>query len=270
MASIEKRPLGRTNRNVSRLGLGGHTFLRRFGGADRPDENTLTDILRETLDSGINLLDATYDEERELLGAHLRNLGRRDRALVSCWAQAKCTPTGAATLAECERALKQFGLEQLDHFYLEVDCTDEHARALDQLKRDGKIRCAGLLGVERALAAGPQKIDAAVGVYNFYRPDAAKAFAALHAQGIGTIGVEPLGRGRFIRESPQAAARIVSALLRFALANADLDSVLVTMTSLEQVRANAATAASQTPLSPEDRALLNAGRGYEIPFDPWK
>lgn len=270
MPPIEQRSFGRTSHRVSRLGLGGHTFLRRFGGEDRPGEDALDAILRETLGAGINLFDATYDEERELLGAQLRKIGRRELAFVSCWAQASKTPTGEATIAECERALQQFGLERLDHFYIEVDCSDEHARAMDKLKRDGKIRCAGLLGVERALQAGPQKIDAAVGVYNFYRPQSAKDFEALHNQGIATIGVEPLGRGRFIRESPQDAARIVAALLRFALANENLDSVLVTMTSLQQVGANVVTAASRTAPAEDELALLKAGRGYEIPFDPWK
>src|SRR6185436_3088882 len=112
----------------------------------------------------------------------------------------------------CERALRQLGLERIEHFYIEVPCTDEHARALEDLKRAGKIRCAGMYGTERALEAGPQKIDVAVGVYNYYRQGSAKDFVALRSQGIGTIGVEPLGRGRFIRESPQDAPRIVSAL----------------------------------------------------------
>lgn len=269
MLALPTRPLGKTGLRVPRLGLGGHTFLKRFGGQDRPDELTLKALLHAALDAGVCLLDATYDEERELLGKCLKGSGRRKDALVSSWAQAKHTPDGPATIRECERALAQMGLEQLDHFYIEVPISDEHAEALSTLKRDGKIRSAGVLGPERARAAGQEKIDTAVGVYNFYRQNHAEDFAALQAAGIGVLAVEPLGRGRFIREHPHDAPRIASALMRFALAQPHVDAVIVTMASLEQLQANLTSAYGAAP-SASDLTLLKAGRGYEIEFDPWK
>ncbi|MCW8132078.1 MAG: aldo/keto reductase [Planctomycetota bacterium] len=269
MPALPTRPLGTTGLTVPRLGLGGHTFLKRFGGSDRPGREALQAILQAAMDAGVTFLDATYDEERELLGQVLKDSGRRDEALVSSWAQAKHTPDGPATMRECERALAQMQLECLDHFYVEVPITDEQAEALATLKRDGKIRAAGVLGPERARAAGREKIDVAVGVYNFYRQGHAEDFAALKAADIGVLAVEPLGRGRFIRESPQDAPRIVSALLRFALAHRHIDGVIVTMTSLEQIASNVAAALGPAP-SDEDLKLLQAGRGYEIAFDPWK
>jgi len=262
-------PLGQAAFKASRLGLGGHTFLRRFGGRDRPDEAALLGILNAALDHGITLLDATYDEERELLGQTLRASGRRNEAVVSCWAEAKRTPDGPATVRECERALAQLGLECLEHFYIEVDVSDAHAEALARLKRDGKLRAAGVLGPSRAVQAGKERIDAAVGVFNYYRREAAQDFQTLRAAGIGCLGVEPLGRGRFLQENPHEAPRIAAALLRFALQQPFLDSVLVTMRSRAEVAANAA-AASAGPLTPDEDALLQRGQGYNIPFDPWK
>jgi len=269
MPALAKNPLGKSALAVARLGLGGHTFLKRFGGQDRVGEAELCAILVACLDCGLNFLDATYDEERELLGRCLKQLGRREQTLVSCWAPAQKTPDGPATIAECERALKQFGLERLDHFYIEVDVSDEHAQALATLKKSGKIRLAGAYVAERALKAPAGSIDAAVQVFNFYRPEAASVLRALKERGIGTIGAEPLGRGRFLQEYGADAPKAASALLRYAIAQPFIDTVLLTMNSMDLVGPNVDAALAPT-FNASDEALLRRGRGYDVPFDPWK
>jgi len=255
---------------MSCLALGGHTFLSSFGGTNRAAEIELLKILNASLDAGIHFLDVTYDEERETLGMVTASSGRRNEAFVSSWAQAKHTPTGAATIQESERALKQLRIERLDHFYIEVDCSDDHARALDQLKSDGTIRAAGMLGADRALAAGPEKFDACVSVYNFYRQGAFESFDALHEKGIGTICAEPLGRGRFLQKHPSQATQMVGALLRFVFAHTGIDGTLLTMRSMDELKANVEMARGPKELTEEDREMLEKGKGYEIEFDPWK
>ncbi|MCZ7648241.1 MAG: aldo/keto reductase [Planctomycetota bacterium] len=269
LALLPRRNLGAHGPSLPRLGLGGHTFLKRFGGRGRAEMETLLKLLAQARGLGLNHVDVTYDEERELLGRLLKDLGPRESWVLSSWAQAKQTPDGAAVEREAERALKQMGLERLDLLYLEVDLRDDHARALERLKAAGKIGGAGLLGAERALAAGPERIDFAVAVFNYFRADAAGTLAALKARGLGTLGAEPLGRGRFLAEDPARAPARVAALLRYALSQPFLDAVLVTMRTPEELGANAAVACEARPFGDEDRLALEGCRGYEIPFEPW-
>ena len=267
--AFESRTFGRTDLALSRLGLGGHTFRGRFGGRDRPDEDTLYRIVELCLDRGINLFDAGEGEECECFGRVLGRLGIRGRIHISSMGLGSRMMTRAAAVEKVERVLEQLRIERLDLFYINQPCTEEHLGAFAHLKARGMIRRAGLFGCELAKATPSEEIDFVMDRYNYYHQHNAEAWAALKARGLGTISVEPLGRGRFLQEVPQDSERIARALMRFVCANQSIDATLVSMHTVAQVEANAAAARSADPPGGEDLELLERGRGYEIPFDPW-
>ena len=92
MISMERelrRKLGETGVTVSRLGLGGHTFMPRYGGEGRAERRELLDMVSTALEEGIDVFDVTIDEERQTLGEIVRELDVRDRAFLACWMSKK-------------------------------------------------------------------------------------------------------------------------------------------------------------------------------------
>ena len=93
------RRLGRTELQVSELGLGGHEYARilnpyHFPEARQPEERIPLDILRQTqaprtrliaaaIDTGINFFDTGVIEECQSLGLALQSLGRRHDIYVA-------------------------------------------------------------------------------------------------------------------------------------------------------------------------------------------
>lgn len=81
---------------------------------------------------------------------------------------------------------------------------------------------------------------------------------------------ETLGRGRFLQEHPSQATQMAGALLRFVFAHTGIDGTLLTMRSMDELKANVEMARGPKELTEEDREMLEKGKGYEIEFDPWK
>ena len=103
MAPSLLRQLGSTGLAVSRLGLGGHTFLAHYGGLERAERSELLAIVTAALEAGISYFDVTYDEERALLGELTAELRVRERIVLSAWMSRDRTQTAGELMAEAER-----------------------------------------------------------------------------------------------------------------------------------------------------------------------
>ena len=143
--------LGKTGVEVSRLGLGGHTFLPCYGGLERASRHELMDIVNLAIEEGINLFDVTFDEERQVCGSMLAELGVRDRIRLSCWTSKEKTQTAAGVKTAAERALSVLGLDYIDLLYLDWTCTPEQLEAMVELRDNGLTKLIGLLDTDTAL-----------------------------------------------------------------------------------------------------------------------
>ena len=78
MASIPLRTLGKTNVQISALGMGGHHL------GDAPDEKTAIDMVHEAMDGGVTFFDNCWEyhigKSEEWLGKGLK--GRRDKVFL--------------------------------------------------------------------------------------------------------------------------------------------------------------------------------------------
>jgi len=160
--------LGNTGVELSRLGLGGHTFLPRYGGMDRADRVELRNIVVTAVEEGINLLDVTLDEERIVGGELLKDLGVRDSVFLTCWLSKKLTQTAVDMNAEAERALSLLQLDHVDLFYLDKTCTPEQAEAMVELRDARLTRFIGVLGTETALSSDVGAFDVVLVNHNYY------------------------------------------------------------------------------------------------------
>jgi aryl-alcohol dehydrogenase-like predicted oxidoreductase len=149
-AALPRRPLGRTGRLVSALGLGGGAL-----GRDDLDEKAAEHLLNAALDQGIDFIDTarSYGRSEERIGRHLGH--RRQEFVLSTkggyGADGIADWTGACVTAGIEAALVRLRTERIDIFHLhscplEVLMRDDILGALEQAVRAGKIAMAGYSG----------------------------------------------------------------------------------------------------------------------------
>jgi aryl-alcohol dehydrogenase-like predicted oxidoreductase len=148
---IPYRRLGRSGLVVSRLALGTMNF------GDRTEEAEAQRIFGEAVDAGVNFVDTadTYAGGRseEITGRLLKS-GRDHFVLASKAANPNGTGPNERGLSrkwlfhEVETSLRRLGTDYLDILYLHKEDhgtpLEETARALADLRRDGKIRYFGV------------------------------------------------------------------------------------------------------------------------------
>ena len=213
------RKLGRTGFEVSDIGygawgIGGKQWL---GGGD--DESLLA--LRRAIDLGVNLIDTALaygDGHSEVLvGQVVREAGRKIYVATKVppknrvWPAAAATPIGDAfpydyILACAEESLRNLGLETIDLLQLHVWTDawverDEWKRALEDLKRSGKVQSVGVSATEHdpdsALAVMKTGlIDAVQVIYNIFDQAPEKhMFPLAMERNIGILARVPLDEG---------------------------------------------------------------------------
>jgi aryl-alcohol dehydrogenase-like predicted oxidoreductase len=146
---MEYRRLGRSGLNVSSLVLG----TMNFGNPTARDEACR--MVDSAIDAGINLIDCAdiYNkgEAERLLGEALKRNGRRRHVLLTskCYNRMGPGPNDQGNsrhhiIEACERSLNRLQTDVIDIYFLHrTDFNvpqEESLAALDQLRRDGKIR----------------------------------------------------------------------------------------------------------------------------------
>ena len=212
---MEKRPVGASGLQVSRLGLGTMTWGRDT------DEQEAADQLRLFLDAGGNFIDtgAIYgdgDSER-VLGGLIDAMAKREDLVIASKSgisirsgERKIDNSRKALLAELDRTLTRLGIDYLDIW--QVNAWDEDVPleetlgAFDSAVSSGKVRYVGIAnfsGWQTARAVtlqnpifGKAPISSTQNELSLLnRKCEREVLSAAKALGFGFFAWSPLGRG---------------------------------------------------------------------------
>lgn len=161
-ALMKYRRLGRTNLQVSVLGLGtgGPSQLGQKSGVP---EDAAQRVVRRALELGVNLIDtaAAYGESEAILGRALRGVPRESYVLCTKFSPAQKTkmPNGEGLqfrteqdmVTSCEQSLSRLQTDHIDVFQLHGVVPDSYPHVRDvlvpvakRLQEQGKVRFIGL------------------------------------------------------------------------------------------------------------------------------
>lgn len=251
---LERRTLGTSDIEVTRLGFGTLTMSPMQRGLDIEAGG---DLLLNALDAGVRFIDTAqmYGSYPQVASALRRWNG--ERPVVATKSAAK---TEQAMNLAIDEALNILGLPAIDVFLLHAvrDEADfgEREGALNALlaaKRSGRVRAIGasshFVGVMRLLAAD-QRLDVlhpmlnrdGFGIIDEPLDAMLDVLAGAKLRGKGTYAMKPLGGGH-LRGDAKAA-------LKWVLARAEVDAIVVGMTSADELAMNVATA-SGSSVAPE-------------------
>ena len=221
---MKRRPLGRSGRDISAIGLGCMGMSEFYGPTD--DEQSL-DTLAAALDLGIDFLDTAdaygIGRNEELVGRFLK--GRRDRVVLATkFAIVRDAKTGSRRIDNspayvrqaCDASLKRLGIETIDLYYSHrrdpAVPVEDMVGAMAELVAAGKVRYLGLSEVSpatlrRAHAVHP--ITALQSEYSLWSREPEKEILATCRElGITFVAYSPLGRAFLTGkiESPESLA----------------------------------------------------------------
>jgi len=213
------RKLGRTNFEVSDIGygawgIGGKQWL---GGQD--DESL--QALRRAIDLGVNFIDTALaygdGHSEQLIGQVVRETGHKIYVATKVppknriWPAVSGTPIAEVfpydyILSCAEESLRNLGLETIDLLQLHVWTDDwvdrdEWKRALEDLRRSGKVQTVGVSASDhdpdsalQVMATG--LIDAVQVIYNIFdQTPETKMFPLALERNIGILARVPLDEG---------------------------------------------------------------------------
>lgn len=209
---MEKRKLGKSNLEVSALGLG--CMGMSYGYGPPPDKQEMITLIRTAVERGITLFDTAevygpFTNE-ELVGEALAPV--RDQVAIATKFGFKIGPTGKQVGVDsrpehirevAEASLKRLKTDRIDLFYQHrVDSDvpiEDVAGAIKELIQAGKVRHyglseAGVQTIRRAHAIHP--VTALQSEYSLWtRGPEKEVLPALEELGIGFVPFSPLGRG---------------------------------------------------------------------------
>ena len=196
---MKYKRLGKTNLEISQLGFGAVQICR-------VPETEATNLVREAVNSGINLIDTAhaYPDSEDILGRALKGL--RDKVII-------CTKSGKTSredfLDELNTSLKRLNTDYLDIYLFHGTSKSEEldklikngvVEALLEEREKGKVRFIGFS------CHNPDIIDRFYEVadfsalmipVNFVSTEFVdKSYKKLVKNDIGIMGMKPLGGGR--------------------------------------------------------------------------
>jgi aryl-alcohol dehydrogenase-like predicted oxidoreductase len=211
---MKKRKLGKSNLEVSALGLGCMGMSTSYG--EPKDKQEMIDLLRTAVDRGITFFDTAevYGpfKNEELVGEALSPL--RNRVAIATKFGFKLKPNGEPgwlgldsrpehIKQVADESLKRLKTDVIDLFYQHrVDPNvpiEDVAGAVKDLIQAGKVKHfglseAGVQTIRRAHAVQP--VTALQNEYSiWWREPEAEVLPALEELGIGLVPYSPLGRG---------------------------------------------------------------------------
>jgi aryl-alcohol dehydrogenase-like predicted oxidoreductase len=212
--TLPRRRLGRSELNVSCIGLGCMGMSYAYGASD--DAESMR-VLHRYVDLGGNFLDTAevygpYDNER-LLGRFLREVPR-DTIVVATKFGFRFDPaTKSVTGVDsspanirkvCDESLGRLGTDRIDLFYQHrVDPAvpiEEVVGALSELVRAGKVRAIGLSEASPDTLRRAHKVQPVAALqseYSLWTRDVESngVLSTVRELGIGFVPYSPLGRG---------------------------------------------------------------------------
>ncbi len=202
---MEYRQLGRSELQVSAIGLGGATFGREI------NEPTAFAVLDRAFERGITLFDTAeaYSSGRseEILGRWINSRGVRDKIVLAT--KVAMPLDRGRVLASAKTSLRRLKVETIDLFQLHSfdpkTPLEETLGALDTLVQEGTIRYPGCSNFAawqttkalwRAETHSWARLESVQPVYNLSIRDVERELLPLCAdQQLGVITYSPLGAG---------------------------------------------------------------------------
>ena len=216
---MKYRKLGRTNFEVGEIGYGawGIGGTQWLGGTD--DESLAA--LRRAIELGLNFIDTALaygaGHSEQLVGRVARESGRRIYVATKVPPKNQLWPARPGIgieqvfpydyiLRSAERSLKHLGMETIDLLQLHVwnpewIARDEWRRALEELKRSGKVRMVGISINDHQPDSALEiietgLIDTVQVIYNIFdQTPERNLFPLAMARNIGVIARVPLDEG---------------------------------------------------------------------------
>jgi aryl-alcohol dehydrogenase-like predicted oxidoreductase len=210
---MQKRKLGRSNLEVSALGLGCMGMSQSYGSPEERDERESIATIHRAVELGLTFFDTAEvygpHVNEELLARALK--GRRDRVIIATKFGFKIENGGIAGLDSrpqhvreaVEGSLRRLATDRIDLLYQHrVDPAvpiEETVGAMAELVSEGKVRFLGLSEagertIRRAHAVHP--ISALQSEYSLWERNLEPAIVRLLRElGIGLVPFAPLGRG---------------------------------------------------------------------------
>lgn len=211
---MDRRPLGGSGLEVSRIGLGVMPMSWGYFG-DSPDDPM--EVIRRAVELGVSHFDtaAVYGPftNEELLGRALAAGGFRDEVVVATKCGLRVGPNGGYPLVrdarpetivrEAEDSLRRLGIAAIDLYYLhrvdEEVPFEEQWGALASLAQAGKVRAIGLseVGVERLeVARAIHPVAALQSELSLWTRDPLREVVPwCAANDVAFVPYSPLGRG---------------------------------------------------------------------------
>jgi len=262
------RTLGRTGEKVSAIGLGGYHI-----GVPK-DEGESVRLIRSAVDRGITFMDNCWDYHNGgsevRMGQALRD-GYRDKVFLMTKIDGRTKSAAAKQIDECLQRLQTDRIDLLQHHeIIRMEDPDRifedngAQQAIAAAKSAGKIRYVGFTGHKdpvvhlRALEVAGQhqfKFDAVQMPLNVmdahFRSFEQLVLPVLVRQGIGVLGMKPLGSGAIV----QAGAATAIEGLHYAL-NLPTSVVITGMESMERLDQALEAVRTFRPMKPEQVAAL--------------
>lgn len=267
-STIPKRTLGKSDLQVSIIGMGGF----HLGSAENQD--VARDIVQHAIDSGINFFDNAWEyhngQSESWLGYALA--GRRKEVVLMTKV---CTHGRDKTVAMqmLEESLRRLKTDYLDVWQIHEVIYDNDpdlifrpngvAEALLQAKKDGKARLVGFTGHKnpeihlRMLSHGFPFDTVQMPLNAFdanFRSFEDHVLPEAHRQGLAVFGMKSLGgSGEFIREgaiTPEQALRYAMSL--------PVTTTISGMESMEVLKQNLAVAQGFSPMTAQEMTLIRS------------
>ena len=263
---IPKRPLGKTGLQVSILGLGGYHL-----GATKTQQEA-DEIVAYALDAGVNFFDNAWEYNNglseERVGHALQ--GKRDRAILMTKV---CTHGRGKSVAmqQLEQSLTRLRTDHLDVWQIhevvyyndpeKIFRPDGVIEALDQAKKDGKVRFVGFTGHKdpsihlRMLAHGYPFDTVQMPMNCFdasFRSFEQQVLPEANRRGMAVLGMKSLGGSG---EMVSHGAVKVDEALRYAM-SLPVSTTISGVESLDVLKQNLAIAQKFQPFSTAEMQQL--------------
>lgn len=263
---IPRRKLGKTGVEVSALALGGYHI-----GSVKNDQEAIR-IIHEAIDAGLTFMDNAWEYNKgrseEIMGKALQ--GRRDKAFLMTKV---CTHGRDRKVAmqQLEQSLRRLKTDHVDLWQVhEVIYENDPAlhfekngviEALDQAKREGKVRFVGFTGHK------DPEIHLKMLSYNYpfdtcqlplncfdgsFRSFEQQVLPELNRRGIAAIGMKSLGGGG---EPVKKGVIAVQEALRYAM-SVPVATTVSGIDSLKVLRQNLTIARGFKPMNAEEMQAL--------------
>ena len=273
---LPMRTLGKTGRRVTIFGLGGEGILRTTGFHKEAEA-----VIKKAVEAGVNYFDTApaYQQSRDYLGASLWKYAKREDIFLASKSHDRSYD---GTMLLLDDSLKRLRTNYLDLLQLhdlrtqedidEIFSRNGTVRALEEAKKQGKIRFMGITGHH-----DPAILISAIKKHDFdtvllcanagdshYLPFITAVIPEARKKKMGVIAMKVTAQGNAFPKISMKEA------LSFTLTQ-DVDLAIVGCRTPNEVEENAELAKSFAQLSKDElKAIESKTKNYAINFNFFK